>query len=279
MSVLGSVKRIVRRGFSARDRATLERLGSDGDPRTKALADAVLAVYAIKTDPPAAIGRLEAARAARAADTSPLDDGSLGPAGSFDEGVTVADACAVSKPPSQALLLYALTSRLKPSSVLELGTNIGVSAAFLGTGLADGDDDGRILTLDVSPYRLRVAERLHAELGLTSIATRVGLFEDTLDGAIDEAAPIDMAFIDGNHQYEPTLEYTDKILARCVEGAVVVYDDIRWSDGMKRAWADVCRDPRFSVIIDLYTMGIALYSSPPGGHPTVTPALYSVLAP
>ncbi|MGX1307377.1 putative O-methyltransferase YrrM [Amorphus suaedae] len=278
MSILSSAKQAVRRGFAGRDRAVLGRLGARGDARTAAVVDAILAVYDIKRRPPASVQAIEAARRARAADTRPLVDGSLGPAGPFDDGETVASACAVSKPPSQAVLLHALTSRLKPASVLELGTNIGISSAFLAAGLADAGTDGRILTLDVSPYRVRTAETLHRELGLTTIATRVGLFQDTLAGAIEAAAPIDMAFIDGNHHYEPTLAYTDQIAANSVEGALFVYDDIRWSEGMKRAWASVCDDPRFSVVIDLYQMGIAIYS--PGGATdrTVTPPLYSVLA-
>ena len=107
---------------------------------------------------------------------------------------------------------------------------------------------------------------------------RAGLFEETLADAIQEAAPIDMAFIDGNHQYEPTLAYTDRIAAGSVDGALFIYDDIRWSDGMKRAWAAVCEDPRFSVVIDLYTMGLAVYSSPGAATRNVTPAVYSVLA-
>lgn len=278
MSILSAAKQVVRRGFAGRDRAVLDRLRAAGDARVAAVADAVLAVSDLKHQPPASMQAIEAARHRLGADGTPLVDGSPGPAGRFDEGVSVADACAVSKPPSQAVLLYALAVHLKPASVLELGTNIGISSAFLGAGLADAGAGGRILTLDVSPYRVRIAENLHRELGLTSIATRIGLFEDTLADAIAAASPIDMAFIDGNHQYEPTLAYTDQIAARAVEGALFVYDDIRWSDGMKRAWAAVREDPRFSVVIDLYAMGLAVYAPSGAASRTVTPALYSVLA-
>lgn len=278
MSILSAAKQAVRRGFAGRDRAVLGRIRASGDARVAAVVDAVLAVYDVKRLPPASVQAIEAARRQRSADTRPLVDGSLGPAGPFDDGETFASACAVSKPPSQAVLLYALASRLKPASVLELGTNIGISSAFLAAGLADAVADGRILTLDVSPYRVRAAEALHRELGLTTIATRVGLFQDILAGAIDAAAPVDMAFIDGNHHYEPTLAYTDQIAARSVEGALFVYDDIRWSDGMKRAWAAVCEDPRFPAVIDLYQMGLAVYSSAGSADRTVTPPLYSVLA-
>ena len=278
MSVLSAAKQVVRRGFAGRDRAVLERIRTDGDARAAAVATAVLAVADIKRQPPASVRAIEAARSALGRDASPLVDGSLGAAGPFDADVTVAGACAVSKPPSQALLLYALATRLTPASVLELGTNIGISSAFLGAGIADAGSGGSILTLDVSPYRVRVAQALHRELGLPAVATRVGLFDDTIADAVQEAAPIDMAFIDGNHQYEPTLAYTDRIAAGAADGALFVYDDIRWSDGMKRAWAAVCQDARFSVVIDLYSMGLAVYAPAGSAGRTVTPALYSVLA-
>ena len=41
-------------------------------------------------------------------------------------------------------------------------------------------------------------------------------------------------------------------------GAVVVFDDISWSTGMRKAWAEIEEDERVSASIDLHTMGIAL---------------------
>lgn len=278
MSIIGSAKQAVRRAFAPRDKATLRKVAATDGVNCAALVDAIEAVYGLKSNPPAAIRAIEAARTAMAADTRPLADGTQGTPGPFDDGITVADACGVSKPPSQAVLLYALARRLNPASILELGTNVGISSAFLGAGLADAGGSGRVLSLDVSPYRIEVARALHRDLAIGGIETRVGLFEDTLSGAIADAAPIDMAFIDGNHQYEPTLAYTDAIAERSIEGAIFVYDDVRWSDGMKQAWAEILKDRRFPVVIDLHSMGLALYAPSSKIEPVRTPVLYSVLA-
>ncbi len=35
-----------------------------------------------------------------------------------------------------------------------------------------------------------------------------------------------------------------------------VFDDIRWSDGMKKAWAEIQRDDRLGVLVDLSTVGV-----------------------
>jgi hypothetical protein len=67
-----------------------------------------------------------------------------------------------------------------------------------------------------------------------------------------------MAFVDGNHHYEPTVEYIRRILERAGEESVIVMDDIYWSRGMFRAWKEVSSWPEVQVSIDLFHMGILL---------------------
>jgi predicted O-methyltransferase YrrM len=117
-----------------------------------------------------------------------------------------------------------------------------------------------VTTLDVSRYRRRLAERLHRSLGL-EINRVQGFFADTLDETVNGIAPVEMAFIDGHHQYRPTLEYFEAIANKAAPGCVFLFDDIRWSTGMKRAWAELRRDPRFEVVADLGGMGIGILRS------------------
>jgi predicted O-methyltransferase YrrM len=187
-------------------------------------------------------------------DHSPLADGSLGPALDHDMKQTVADACEVSRRAASARVLYSLASEFQPESVIELGTNVGISAAYLAAA------GGHVTTLDVSRYRLRLAERLHRSLGL-EINRVQGFFADTLDETVNGIAPVEMAFIDGHHQYRPTLEYFEAIANKAAPGCVFLFDDIRWSTGMKRAWAELRRDPRFEVVADLGGMGIGILRS------------------
>jgi predicted O-methyltransferase YrrM len=80
-----------------------------------------------------------------------------------------------------------------------------------------------------------VAQDLHQQLGLDNISYKQGLFIDTLASSLEEAGPVGMAFVDGHHQYQPTLDYFDSIWNRSVDDTVFIFDDIRWSEGMKRA--------------------------------------------
>jgi predicted O-methyltransferase YrrM len=139
--------------------------------------------------------------------------------------------------------------------IRDSGTNLGVSAGYLGAALDRDSDDGRLYTLEASPHRLRHARQLHRALGLRNIEYREGLFEDTLGPVLEDMRVVDMAFVDGHHRLEPTLRYFDLITAHLASRAVVVFDDIRISDEMRRAWRAIQHDRRVALAVDLYAVG------------------------
>lgn len=199
---------------------------------------------------------IEAWRTAHAGDRAPLADGSVqGPA--WDAGLAVADAVRASRSAADAQRLFSLVEEFRPAVVLELGTNVGVSSAYMRAAQVKAGA-GEIVTFDASPHRVRLANDLHAHCGFDGIRYVAGLFDDTLADALKTMPPVAMAFIDGNHHLEPTLRYTDLILVHAEEGCVLVFDDIRWSAGMKAAWRQLSRDPRFEVAVDAVGMGICI---------------------
>ena len=198
--------------------------------------------------------RIERSRKEMLNNRAPLADGTLGPVSIYDERRTVADACAVSRRATSANVLYSLASEYGSKSILELGTNVGISSAYMAAA------GGRVTTLDMSPYRLRLAEQLHNSLGL-QVGRVQGLFSETLANTLEQIPPVDLAFIDGHHQYRPTLEYFEVIVAKAAPGCIFLFDDIRWSSGMRKAWSKLRRDPRFRTVADLGGMGIAILAS------------------
>lgn len=207
----------------------------------------------------------------------PLVDGTLGEGGIYDTGVTVKQAVAVSKRAKPALMLYSLVRCLRPNRVIELGTNVGISSAFLATALKANNGHGKIATLESSPYRQRIAKELHTRLGLDNVTYIQGLFADTLSDSLDILGEVDLAFIDGHHQYAPTLNYFQKILEFSSPGAVFVFDDIRWSGGMKRAWSELRADTRLGLVVDLYSVGIGVRAGVSSPERYVFPPIYNAL--
>jgi predicted O-methyltransferase YrrM len=167
----------------------------------------------------------------------------------------------VAKSGRSGLLLFRLVREFSPASCLELGTSIGISAAFQATAL-ELNGSGRLLTLERKPFLVETARNHFAHLGLTRCAVREGQFQDTLDDALAEIAPIDYAFIDGHHDEHATVTYFDRICGALAETAVLVFDDITWSEGMARAWARIASDPRVGIAADLGNIGICVVGLP-----------------
>jgi len=202
--------------------------------------------------------RIEAERARLLGRVELVDDGSLRDGGPYDKGVTIQQACFVSKPQEQALLLFSLARAARPANVLEVGTNVGISSAYIGAALKLNGDSGELTTLDASRYRQRLAKEAHRNLGIDNVSYVEGLFTKTLRPSLERLRSVDLAFIDGHHQYQPTLDYFEKIMAFSNAGSVLVFDDIRWSKGMKQAWSRIARDKRVAVAVDLQSVGVCV---------------------
>jgi len=187
-----------------------------------------------------------------------LVDGSLGEGGISDEGETIRSACESSKPLYPALLLYLLIREFNPTAVLELGTNVGISSAYIAAALKTNDRGGIVTTLEASPYRQKLAIEVHRNLALDNVTYVLGLFTDTLDSTLQNLGLVDFVFIDGHHQYKPTIDYFNRIWKFSRAGAIFLFDDIRWSRGMKQAWSEIKTDERLGLVVDLHSMGICV---------------------
>jgi predicted O-methyltransferase YrrM len=215
-------------------------------------------------------------RARTATRFEPLVDGSLGEPGLYDENVTISDAVKVSRKPLDAYMLYVLVREFRPQTVVELGTNVGISSAYLAAGQSR-NGFGRTVTFDASPYRQRLARELHGEIGVHNVDCVCGLFTDTLVPQLNRGARVELAYIDGHHQYQPTLDYFDQICRHAADLCVFIFDDINWSDGMRNAWSSLKSDPRFTIIVDLRRMGIGVVANGQPSLQFVTDQIKTVL--
>jgi len=181
-------------------------------------------------------------------------------------GKTLAEAALGTSHRDWGTLQFELVRHLRPRVCLELGTSLGISGAYVAAALRM-NGDGRLVTMELSEFRAARARQHWDELGLDGIEVVMGSFDDTLDATVERVGPVDFAFVDGDHQLEPTVRYTETILGQLSDGGIILFDDIRWSGGMQDAW-DVLRiDPRVRVSIDLGKVGICVYGTRPGSSP------------
>lgn len=163
-----------------------------------------------------------------------------------------------SVPMHQGILLMELVRRLRPRRCIELGTCLGISAAYIAAGLDLNDNAGELETLEGGRDLARVASINFTQIGFERVRVVSGRFSDTLPKSLERMAPIDFAHIDGHHDGEATRQYFNAIMAHSASPAVVVLDDVRWSKSMRRAWADVNAHPNVISSYDLFVTGICI---------------------
>ncbi|MFN0214296.1 MAG: O-methyltransferase [Saprospiraceae bacterium] len=154
----------------------------------------------------------------------------------------------------QGQMLFRLANHLKPRTMLELGTSVGIGTMYLASAIREA----RFLGLEGSPEISQVA-RLNLELlGLDrTTEIREGPFEQNLATALQDLSVLDLVFFDGNHRPEPTLRYFEECLAFSHEKTVFVFDDAHWSEGMAQAWAQIKNHPRVTLTLDFFELSLA----------------------
>jgi len=159
------------------------------------------------------------------------------------------------KPPKYAQLLYRLVRHYEPSVILELGTSLGITTAYL----ASANPAATVYTIEGSPAIAAKAAEGFGALGLQQVQPLQGDFSNVLHGLLPTLKQVDLAYIDGNHRYAPTLEYFEQILPQCHELSVLVFDDIHWSAEMERAWEAICRHEAVQYSIDIFFLGFVFF--------------------
>lgn len=155
------------------------------------------------------------------------------------------------KPPKYGQLLHRLVRHYQPPVVLELGTSLGVTTAYL----ASAQQAGKVVTVEGNPAIAALATDHFRQLRLRNVTSLLGPFDELLPGLLLSEPRIDLAFIDGNHRYAPTLRYFQQLLPHLTETSILVFDDIHWSVEMEQAWREIQQHPSVTCTLDLFFLG------------------------
>jgi len=153
-----------------------------------------------------------------------------------------------------AFLLYRIVCFLKPSSVLELGTSLGMSAMYM----ASADRNIPLTTIEACGQTAALAKKNFDALSLP-VKLIEGNVDEILGPLLAKISQVDMVFFDANHTREATLRYFYQCMEYANDKTIFIFDDIYWSQGMKDAWEEICSRPEVRTSIDLYSMGIVFF--------------------
>jgi predicted O-methyltransferase YrrM len=172
--------------------------------------------------------------------------------------ITVSTASLASKPKYLALVLFKLIREFQPEKCIELGTCVGISAAYQAAA-QQLNGRGKFFTMEGADSLASISSENLRGLGLGNATVISGRFQDNLEKLLNENREIDYAFIDGHHDEEATILYFEQIRPYLSKNAMLVFDDIAWGSGMRRAWGRIKKREECRVTLSLRTMGICIF--------------------
>ncbi len=159
------------------------------------------------------------------------------------------------KPKKFSQLLFRIVNYYQPENMLELGTSLGITSAYL----ASAKDDSKLVTMEGSKEIAAIAQSNFEKLNVKNVSIITGNFDDQLPAFLNRQDKLDFVFIDGNHRLEPTLRYFEMLLPKTKEGSILIFDDIHWSEEMEMAWKQIQDHPQVTVTVDLFFIGLVFF--------------------
>ena len=153
-------------------------------------------------------------------------------------------------PRKQGEFISRLIDFYELKSGLELGTSLGMGTAYM----ALTNSNFQVKTIEGCPETALIASENFQALKLKNVELEVGAFDTVLDK--DNAHIYDLIYIDGNHQYQPTVDYFEFALAHTHDTSFIIFDDIHWSKEMEEAWKKIMASPKINVSMDLFKFGL-----------------------
>jgi predicted O-methyltransferase YrrM len=138
--------------------------------------------------------------------------------------------------PEAGRLLYSLVRATRPSTIVEFGMSLGISAIHLAAAVRD-NGTGRVVTTELSAAKVAAAKKTFAETGLDDLITV--LEGDALTTLTGLDGPVEIVLLDGwKELYLPVLKLLEPHLT---EGALLVADNTSMDD--TKPYVDYVRDP------------------------------------
>jgi predicted O-methyltransferase YrrM len=159
------------------------------------------------------------------------------------------------KPKKFGQLMFRMVDYYKAQTIVELGTSLGITTGYL----ASGNLKGQVFTFEGARQVAEVAIENFKRLSLDNIKIIEGNFDDTLQDQLQQLPTVDVAFVDGNHRKEPTIQYFEQLLKNASESSIFIFDDIHWSEEMEEAWKHIQQHAAVTLTIDLFFIGIVFF--------------------
>ena len=168
---------------------------------------------------------------------------------------TVAELANSSAPDFEGRLLFRIARAMQPDNCLELGTCLGISAAYVSAALRL-NEKGRLYSIEGGEQVFERAKSTLTNLHLPTDGIVCGVFGETLPWLLPQIESLQFVYIDGHHDGEAMQKYVDEIFPRMDPGSVLIVDDLTWSKSMRLSWKNIRTHERVACYADILTLGI-----------------------
>jgi predicted O-methyltransferase YrrM len=190
----------------------------------------------------------------------------------------------------RAELLFRIMQYFKPTTVLEIGTSLGLATVALSLG----NKNAKITSLEGCPETIQIAEsrlqmagfstqisekrfqRKDFEEQISEKRSKIGNkswqkadcenvelinteFSAFLNNHQLKSTIYNLIYIDGNHSKQATLDYFELLLPTISNDSVWIFDDIYWNKDMLCAWEIIKNHSKVTVTIDTFQWGIVFF--------------------
>jgi len=155
-----------------------------------------------------------------------------------------------------AQLLFRLVNACNPDSIIELGTSLGITTAYL----ASANSKSKVYSFEGCPQIASIANTVLEKCNIENVTLCIGNIDNNLPDVLETLEKVDFVFFDANHTKRATLNYFYLCLNKVSEKTVFVFDDIHYSKEMEQAWNEIKNYKGISVSYDLFTLGIVFFN-------------------
>jgi len=155
-----------------------------------------------------------------------------------------------------AKLLYRIVNYYKPINIIELGTSFGITTCYI----ACANKNAEVNTFEGSKEIAKIAKQNFWKADLKNINLIEGNFDATFKETVATIKKIDLAFVDGNHRKDATLDYFLSLLKKSSATSIFIFDDIHWSSEMEEAWKQIQECDTVTLTLDLFFIGLVFFN-------------------
>ncbi len=155
----------------------------------------------------------------------------------------------------RAKLLFRVVNYFQPTTILEIGTSLGLATSALSLG----NKTAKIISLEGCAKTQEIAQNQCLLQNLSNIEFITSKFEDYLANCQLNTEHCQLIYFDGNHSKKATLDYFKLLLPTITNESVWIFDDIHWSKDMEEAWKIIKNHPKVKVTIDTFQWGFVFF--------------------